>query len=553
MVSERKLRITPLGGAFEIGKNSFLFEADDQLMLVDCGLKFPEQDMLGIDIVIPDFEQVIERQDQLLGLVLTHGHEDHIGSVPYLLERLDHLDIYGTQLTLALLEAKLDEWELDNYTFHEFAPGDEFSLGPFKLHTIRVSHSIPDGVAFGIETPGGRVLHTGDFKFDPTPIRGKLTDFAGLARLGEAGVDLMLCDVTNIEKPGFTPSEQVVVHTLESVMKEAEGRIIVASFASNLNRLAEVMRIAEENGRRVFLSGLSMQKNVRVALRIGLFELPEHFLVSPEELPFLPSKEICVLSTGAQGEPMSGLSLMSAGWHQHIQIEEGDTVILSASPIPGNEAMVFKVINDLYRAGARVIYDKLAAGHVSGHSSREGIKLMTSLVQPRYAVPIHGEPRHSFLFKELAGELGLERENVLVARPGQAIELVDGEASLIEGPPARSYLVDGREITTWSRTLFRERKALAQAGVVVLTLVVDKQTGEPLTEVAVGGKGFAAEERAEALQEELRLRLTRLARELAGKGYSSANLQSRLVEETRRFLKEQTGRKPVLLPHLVEI
>ena len=549
------LRVTPLGGAAEIGKNCFLYEYDGKLMMVDCGLKFPEQDMLGIDIVIPDFDLVTARQEDLVAVVLTHGHEDHIGAVAYLLQRLEHAEIYGTELTLALLAAKLEEAGLENYNSHPVEPPAKLELGPFQVQCLRVSHSIPDGLALVIETPAARVLHTGDFKFDPTPISSYMTDFAGLTQAGEEGVDLLMVDVTGVEKPGYTPSEQLVVKTLKGIIEEAPGRVIVATFASNLHRIGETMRLAVESGRRTFLCGYSMEKNVRVALRLGLIELPEHHLISREELSFLPTEEVLIMSTGSQGEPMSGLSLMAAGRHSEVQIQEGDTVVLSASPIPGNEALVYKVINSLFRAGARVLYDRLASVHVSGHAAREGIKLMCSLAKPNYAIPIHGEPRHSYLFKEMAvDELGFLPEEVMIVRPGQVLELEDGLVRFGEEIEARSLLVDGLEITAWNRSLFRERLALAEEGVIIISAVVDGQTGDPLVEVAVTGKGFSADEaRASALLTELSANLSQIARDVAGKNYSSTTLQSRLVETARRFLTQTTGRRPVILPHVVEV
>ncbi|NLE76058.1 MAG: ribonuclease J, partial [Chloroflexi bacterium] len=419
---EKKLRIIPLGGLGEVGKNMMLVEYDQQILLIDAGVMFPENDMLGVDLVIPDYGYLRGRGEQIVGIVLTHGHEDHTGALPYLLREFP-MPVYGTRLTLGLLQAKLREHRLlDNTEVHEIVPGQATRLGPFEFEPFAVNHSIPDGVGLAIRTPVGLVVHSGDFKFDHTPVDGRSTDLTRLAQLAGEGVLLLMADSTNAERPGFTPSERVVDAAFDEAFREAKGRIIIATFASLISRIQQVLRAAQRHGRKVAVAGRSMQENTRIAQELGYLTVPAGILVTPHELAQLPPQQAVLLTTGTQGEPSAGLARLAWGQHRQIQVVPGDTVIISAHPIPGNEEEVNEIVNRLFQKGANVIYERIAPVHVSGHASQEDQKLLLRLVKPRFFLPIHGELRHLRAHARLAHDLGIPAENVFTVENGFILE-----------------------------------------------------------------------------------------------------------------------------------
>ncbi|HWJ03064.1 MAG TPA: ribonuclease J, partial [Verrucomicrobiae bacterium] len=421
MVREKKLQIIPLGGLGEIGKNMTAIRFDDTILVIDCGLMFPEDEMLGIDMVIPDITYLLENRDLVQGILLTHGHEDHIGALPYVLKELN-VPIYATKLTLGLVEGKLKENGVNNVRSQVVKPRDTLKLGPFKVEFIRVSHSIPDAVAIAIHTPMGIIVHTGDFKLDQTPVDGDILDFHKFAELGDQGVLVLLSDSTNVERPGFTMSERRVGQTFDEEFKDAKGRIIIASFASNVHRLQQAINSAYKNGRKVAVVGRSMVNVVSIAADLGYLMIPEDTLIEIEEIANLPDNQVVILTTGSQGEPMSALTRMAMSDHRRVDIQPGDTVIISASPIPGNEKLVARTIDLLYKQGANVIYESLSGIHVSGHASQEELKLMINLVRPTYFMPVHGEYRMQIKHGRLAEELGVPRENIIVAENGNVLE-----------------------------------------------------------------------------------------------------------------------------------
>lgn len=549
-MSERdRLQIIPLGGVGEIGKNMMAFEYGEEMLLIDAGLMFPENDMLGIDIVIPDISYVVARQERLRAIILTHGHEDHIGALPYVLSQVN-APIYATRLTRGLAEVKLREHRLlEQVELHTIKPRDVLSLGPFSVEFFHVCHSIPDTVGLAITTPVGTVVHSGDFKFDPHPVDGQLTDFAKLQELGDRGVLLLLSDSTNAEVPGFTPSERVISETFETVFSEARGRVIVATFASNVSRVQQVITAARRHGRRVSFVGRSMVQNMRMASRLGYLDIAPEELLTPEEMNDLPDDQITIVCTGSQGEPTSALVRMAMGEHRQMSIHPGDTVILSAEPIPGNEEVVNRTIDNLFRLGADVHYHVLSHVHVSGHGSREDQKLMLNLTRPRYFVPIHGEYRHLVLHARLAKETGIPRENIFVVESGQALELGPDGCRLGERVAASHVLVDGLGVGDVGRVVLRDRHQLARDGFLVAIVALDKDSGEILVKPEILSRGFVYMRDSEELIELARERVWQALEHVGPRSAVSAKIKDALGE----FCYQQTGRRPVILPVVMEV
>lgn len=551
---KHKLRVIPLGGLGEIGKNMLVLEYGEDLMIIDAGVMFPEEDMLGIDLVIPDMSYVIERANKVRGVVITHGHEDHIGSLPFLLSKVPS-PVYATRLTAGLITVKLKEHKLlDSATLNVIQPGDEVKLGAaFRLQFFSVCHSIPDGIGIAVNTPVGTVVHTGDFKLDHTPVDGKLTDFPTLARLGSQGVLLLLSDSTRAEVPGYTPSESEISLAMERVIGEAEGRVIVATFASLISRVQQVVDAAVKQDRKVAVLGRSMVNNVRMATEMGYLKVPPGAMVRAEDITKLPAHQIVIVLTGSQGEPTSVLARLANGDHKQLHIHNGDTVLISASAIPGNERLVHRTIDNLFKKGANVIYQDVAKVHVSGHASQEELKMMISLVRPRYFVPVHGEYRQLKMHGRLAQSLGVPEENVFVLENGQVLELGRNSARITNKVPAGYVYVDGLGVGDVSHVVLRDRRLLAQDGVLVVVIAIDSQTGKVASKPDIVSRGFVYMRESEELIEEAReLVTTNLdhgSDHLAERGF----INSKIKDILSRFIYERTKRRPMILPVVLEV
>jgi ribonuclease J len=544
------LRLIPLGGLGEVGKNMMVVEYDRQILVIDAGLMFPENDMLGIDLVIPDYAYLLDKKEQVLAIILTHGHEDHIGALPYLLREIN-APIYATLLTRGLAEIKLRRHQLlEQAHFQTVQDGDRVEIGPFAIEFFRVTHSIPDCVGLAIDTPVGTVVHSGDFKFDYTPVDGRPTDFARLASLGGRGVLVLCADSTNAEHPGFTPSEQAVEEAFERVFRDAPGRIIVGTFASLLSRIQQVLRCADRYGRKVAIAGRAMVDSVAIARRLGYIDVPPDTLIPLAESQHLSPGRLVILATGTQGEPSAALARMATQRHWQVRIQEDDTVIISAQIIPGNEEMVHRTINRLLQRGARVVYDILAPIHVSGHASQEEQKLLLHLIQPRYLVPIHGELRHLHAHARLAYETGMPRENVLVVENGYVLEFTPRQATIGERIPGGYVFVDGAGVGDVGPTLMREREQLASDGFVV-AVVPCASDGRLAAPPRIVTRGFVFSQQATELLDGASARIEQvLAQHAASPRQGLEDAQGGLEEALRLELEDyfygETKRRPIV-------
>jgi len=554
VVGEPTLRLIPLGGLGEIGLNMMLLEAGDELLAIDCGLMFPDDDLPGIDYVIPDFSYVLAKRDRLRGVILTHGHEDHIGALPYLLRELD-VPVYGPRMALALATERLREHGLaDQARLHPVEPRRAFDLGPFRIEPIRVTHSVVDGVGYAIETPVGTVVHTGDFKFDPTPIDGERSDYHRLAELGERGALCLLSDSTNVERAGSTPSEREVGRALAERFRRAPGRIIVATFASHVHRVQQILDLAQASGRRVALLGRSMEQNVRIAAELQYLRVPDGAIVPLEELAELPPYRQVMLSTGSQGEPNSAIALMAAEEHKYVQVAEGDLVILSARIIPGHERTVTRLVNQLLRLGAEVLWEEVAFVHVSGHASQDELRLALNLVRPQFFIPVHGEYRHLLAHGRLAREVGIPADRVFVIEDGQGVEFTKTTGRVLQRFPVGRVLVDGKGIGDVGAVVLRDRQLLAQDGMVVVAVTVDRGTGEVIAGPEIASRGWIYERESEAVLEEAKAVLREALAKRAGEEPMAREvLQSLLRGTLRRFINQRYDRKPIVLPVILEV
>jgi ribonuclease J len=546
------LRVIPLGGLGEIGKNMALFEYGDDVIAVDCGLMFPSEEMLGVDLVIPDITYLEEGRRRLRAIFITHGHEDHTGALPYILKRIN-VPVYCTPLTGGLISVKLKEARmLAGCDVRTIMPGDVIQEGPFAVEPFTVAHSVPDSVGFAIRTPVGTVVHTGDFKLDHTPVMAQPTDLSRLAQLGNEGVLLLMADSTYSEIPGYTPSERVVGEALYNIMSTAPQRVIVATFASLISRVQQVIDAAHATGRRVFVTGRSMLDNVQMAVERGYLTAPEGIFVGVRELPSVPHRELAVITTGSQGEPTSALTRMANRDHQHIQIVPGDTVVLSATAIPGNEALVYRTVDNLFRLGARVLYNRIADVHVRGHAAQEELKIVHSLVRPRYFVPIHGEYRHLVLHARLAQSLGMPEDRTFVLSDGDVLELDERGARVAGRVPADYVYVDGLGVGDIDHVVLRDRRHLASDGMVVIILAVDKQSGRIVGQPEVVSRGFVDIEESEDLLERTRKRVV-AALEGADHIVEWGVVNTQVKDAIAQFLYDETRRRPMILPVAVEV
>lgn len=548
-----KLRLVPLGGLGEIGKNMTALEYGDDILVIDCGLAFPDEDMLGIDMVIPDMTYLEANKEKLLAFVITHGHEDHIGSLPYALEKLD-VPVIGTRFTLALIEHKLEEHNITGAVLECIDAGDVMELGCFRIEFIKVSHSIPGAVALAITTPLGVVIHTGDFKVDYTPIDDEPIDINRFAAYGAEGVLALMMDSTNAELEGVTPSEKELGKTFEKVFSEAEGRVIVASFASNVYRIQQVVDTAVRHDRVICFQGRSMVNIARIALELGYLKLPDETVVDIEQLKNYDNNRICVLTTGSQGESMSGLFRMANANHRLI-VGKGDTVIISASAIPGNEKSVGRVINALFRRGANVIYDRLADVHVSGHARREELKLMFRLLKPRYFIPVHGETRHLYRHARLAEEMGVPSANIFVMENGNVLEITGRQAKLSGSVSSGSILVDGLGVGDIGTTVLRERRLLSQEGMFSIIIPVQKSTDELAGLPEIVTRGFIYLKDSDELIAEAKQYAFDTSIQLLAKypGPDRTAFNAAMKGSMKTFLLNKTKRTPIIVPIVVDI
>ena len=547
-----RLRFIPLGGVDEIGKNMYLFEYEDDIIIVDCGSIFPKEDMLGVDLVIPDISYLLSKKDHIRGYLFTHGHEDHIGATPYILRQAP-ADVYGTKLTLTLVDLKLKEYRVDNIPMHVVQPRDVVQLGQFTCEFIHVSHSIAGACAIAITCPAGTVMFSGDFKIDYTPIDGCVTDLRSFARYGEHGVMAFLCESTNVEREGYTMSELKVGETFEKLFAEACGRVIVAMFASNIHRMQMIIDNAIRYGRRICFVGRSMVNVSRVAMSIGELRIPEGYLIDMDILDQFPDNEILVLTTGSQGEPMAGLTRMAYAEHRKLQIRQSDMVIISATPIPGNEKMISRVINQLYRLGAQVVYSAMAEVHVSGHACKEELKLLHALVQPQYFIPIHGEYRMMWQHAILAESMGVPSQNIVIPEIGQVVEMNHNVLALGEQVPVGGVLVDGLGVGDVGNVVLRDRKHLSQDGLVIVVMAINRDEERLVSGPDIVSRGFIYVKENEDIID----RTQELVRDiLAGQSLAGDNwpeLKNIIKDEVHRFIFEKIKRNPMILPIILDV
>ena len=548
----KKLKIIPLGGVGEIGKNMTVIEYGSDIIIVDCGMSFPDEEMPGIDVVIPDMTYIEKNAANVRGILITHGHEDHIGAVPYALQKLN-VPVYATKLTIALIEQKLTEIKVDHADLNCVSPGDTIRLGCFSVEFIKTSHSIAGACALAINTPIGTLIHTGDFKVDYTPIDGEPIDIARLAYYGSRGVLALMSDSTNVENEGHTPSERGIGKTFEHCFDKAKGRVIVATFASNIYRIQQIADVAISFGRVVCFQGRSMVKIAEIAKELGYLQLPDESGVEVGQLKKYRDDQICVITTGSQGEPMSGLFRMANSSHK-VNVGKGDMVIISASSIPGNEKSVGRVINQLYQHGAKVIYERMADVHVSGHACKEELKLMLTLTKPKFFIPVHGEARHLYQHKELAEELGIPEEDIFVTEIGDVVELTRNKGRIAGSVTAGSVMVDGSGVGDIGNVVLRDRKLLSEDGIFTVVITLNKQTGALLAQPEILSRGFVYEKNSEELLKETRELVKAKAAQFEKNHRSSwSSIKNDIRNSIKNYLYERTKRRPMVMPIIIEI
>lgn len=554
MNEENYLSIIPLGGLGEFGMNMMLFEYGDDIVIIDAGMMFPHQDMYGVDLVIPDITYLLQHREKVRAVVLTHGHEDHIGGLPYLLQQLN-VPVYGTKLTMSLVSDRLREFNLlSEAELHEITPQDRIQLGVFEFEFIHVSHSIPDTVGLAIHTPVGIVIHSGDFKLDQTPVDGKVLDFHKLTEFGDKGVLLLLLDSTNADRPGYSGSERDIFPNLELVFQSAPKRLFLSTFASSIHRIQQFIELAHKYHRYIAVSGRSMVSNIRVAQDFGYLWVPDDIMIDAKDVMYCPPHECMVLTTGSQGEPLSALSLMAVDDHAWMRIEKGDTVVISARIIPGHERDVDHIVDHLFRRGANVIYERIAKVHVSGHGSQEDLKLMMNLVRPKFFMPIHGEYRHLVFNSKLAEKTGIPPENIIIAEDGDRIQLTPENCENIGGIKTGWVFVDGKVIGELEDVVLRDRRQLAEDGFVIPIVVLNNQTGEIVSDPDIVSRGFVYVDESEELMNE--------AKELMKSALNQLNVEekseSTIVQEEirtilKRFFRKNTDRRPIIIPVVMRV
>lgn len=553
MSDEARLNIIPLGGLGEIGKNMMAVRYQDTIVVIDAGLMFPEDELLGIDVVIPDISYLVENRDKVKAILITHGHEDHVGALPYVLKEINP-PIYGSRLTMGIVEGKLKEHSFDNIKLNVVRPRDIIKVGPLEIEFIRVSHSIPDCLAIAIHTPLGIVFHTGDFKIDQTPVDGQVIDFRKMAELGEKGVLLMLSDSTNADRTGFTMSEKVVGNTFDELFGRCEGRIIVTTFASNVHRIQQAIHTAVKYDRKVAIVGRSMVNNVKISHQLGYIDIPEGTLIEMEEISKYPPEQVLIATTGSQGEPLSALTRMATADHRWVGIKPGDTVIISATPIPGNEKLVNRTIDLLFRQGAEVIYQKDMSVHVSGHASQEELKLILNLIKPRYFVPVHGEYRHLMKHAQIAESLGIPRSRIFVSENGQIIEISKKKALVAGKVTAGKVLVDGLGVGDVGNIVLRDRRQLSQDGIMIVVVSINKETGEVVSGPDIVTRGFVYVRESEQLIENAKAKVKEAMEQCQRKNLTEwAVIKSQIRDKLGKHLYEKTGRRPMIMPIIMEI
>ncbi len=552
-MSKQKLKIIPLGGLGEIGKNMMAVEFANDIVIIDAGLMFPEEEMMGVDLVIPNISYLLERREKIRGIIITHGHEDHIGALPYILPELD-VPVYGTKLTKGLISVKLKEHRNQKKaTLKTVQPGVKFSLGNFKIEPFSVCHSIPDSLGFIIYTPVGILVHSGDFKIDYTPVDCKPTELAKLAKLGTEGVLLLLADSTYAELPGYTPSETVVGETLARIIGDAPGRVIITTFSSLISRIQQVIDAAVKHNRHVFVIGRSMRDTVRIATELGYLNSPPGIMRHFDEIHHFPHDKIILLTTGSQGEPTSALVRIANRDNNQVKIIQGDTVIMSATPVPGNEALVNRTIDNLFRQGANVVYEKLAQVHVHGHGSQEELKLLLSMVKPKFFVPIHGEYRHLCLHAKLAKSLGIPEDNIFILENGNILELDREKGRVTTKLPTGNVYVDGLVMGDLASVILRDRKLLSRDGIVVVIVAIDKEKGKIVGRPDIVSRGFVDMKEGELILEQGRDLVKTALDHSSGLPLESSYINTKVKDTLSKFFFEQTRRRPMILTTAVEV
>ncbi|MBQ1613594.1 MAG: ribonuclease J [Selenomonas sp.] len=553
MAKAQKLQIIPLGGLGEIGKNMTVVRVGDEILVIDSGLMFPEEDMLGVDLVIPDISYLLENRDMIKAIVLTHGHEDHIGALPYVLKQLN-VPVYGTRLTLGILEGRLKENGVDSSNLHSVMQGDIINVGCFSVGFIRVNHSIPDAVGLSIKTPVGMIVHTGDFKLDYTPIDGKMTDFRRFSELGNKGVLLMMADSTNAERAGHTPSESTVGASFDKAFHGARSRIIVATFSSNVHRIQQVIDTAVRYKRKVAILGRSMVNVVTISLELGYITAPEGTIIDIDEINNYRAEQIVIVTTGSQGEPMSALTRMAMSDHRKVTIVPDDTVIISATPIPGNEKLVSKTIDNLMRLGANVVYGRDKEVHVSGHASREELKLMHNLVRPKFFIPVHGEYHHLVQHAKLAQELGMPKDHIFLGENGYVFEFTRDKGQVAGKVTAGMVMVDGLGVGDVGNIVLRDRRQLSQDGILIIVVAMDRASNTVVGGPDIVSRGFVYVRESEALMDEARARVEQALERCEEEGVKEwAAIKANVRDALGRYLFEKTRRRPMILPIIQEV
>ena len=549
----QKLQIIPLGGLGEIGKNMTVIRVDDEILLIDAGLMFPNEDMLGIDLVIPDITYLLENKDKVKAIVLTHGHEDHIGALPFVLKQMN-VPVYGTRLTLGILEGRLQENHVDSSNLHPVMQGDIINAGCFSVGFIRVNHSIPDAVGLSIKTPVGMIVHTGDFKLDYTPVDGKMTDFRRFSELGNKGVLVMMADSTNAEREGHTPSERTVGAAFEKSFHNARGRIIIATFSSNVSRIQQVIDTAVRYRRKVAVLGRSMINVVNISLELGYIHAPEGTIIDIDETNNFPMDRVVIVTTGSQGEPMSALTRMATSDHRKVTIVPGDTVIISATPIPGNEKLVSRTVDNLLKLGANVVYGRGNGIHVSGHASQEELKLMHNLVRPKFFIPVHGEYRMLVKHAKLATDLGMPKENVFIAENGQVLEFNREKGTVAGRVTSGRVLVDGLGVGDVGNIVLRDRRQLSQDGILIIVMTMEKSSGHIVAGPDIVSRGFVYVRESEELMDEAKERVCAALERCEENSITEwAAIKSNVRDALGRYLFEKTRRRPMILPIIMEV